>query len=163
MNLFQILVLGGLVLVLVLGALILAELRKFGKIRKPVLAFAKTGTKAMEVPVRVAELTEKHMAEITSIAGNAVLSHDVMEAEWRRREDHKAALAAKLPPPAIKETGTVAVETNVPQPALFGEGANGGAAVEIKGRVDMGGPPPASPDADRPLQLGARSTPDGTG
>ena len=165
MNTFQILLLGGLAAGLLLLGLVLRELRRVVKLRKPLLTFTKTAGAALEVPVKAAALMEQHLAELSALQGNAILSHDMMELEFKRREEQKAALAKAMPAAPMKETGTVAVtvgpeKAGVPEVGLFGAGAEGGKVVKVEGRVDMGAPPG---DNGRSIQLGAPSTPDGTG
>lgn len=155
MNTFQTLILVAIAVALVLLSLLLLEMRKVARLRKPLAAFSKIAGKALEVPIHAASLMEQHLAELSSLHGNALMSRDVMEFEFRRREE---ARAKATPASGMPETGTVkmGVEGKVPEAGLFGAGADGGKVVEVAGRVDMGD------GKDRPLHLGAASGADGT-
>src|SRR5271163_4214340 len=118
MSTYQVLVLAGFAAGLVLLALIfvtlreLAPLGKYAKLRKPLATFLDTGTESMRVPMQIAEMTQEHMAQITTIAKGAVMGLDMMEHERRERDRINADLARKMPAPGtVTETGTLLTNT----------------------------------------------------
>jgi len=151
MSPFQQLVLAGLALgLLMLGALF-NEVRRLAK---PARKFYKVGAKALVVPVQIAELTEKHLAEITVIAQNAVLTHDMQNMERERRAMIQERIdAKKAAEPALPETGSLVQGAKGPElpvqiDPLFGPGANNGRVEHV--------------DPNRELYQGAKSGADGT-
>jgi hypothetical protein len=170
---------------------VVKDLPKLVKLRKPILKFMETATEGFAMPAKIAELTQSHLEQITTIAQGAVMAHDMFQQDQKRRAANPQAgplpageplpLGQPVPlpnPPA--NGGSVAVkqqqersEEKMQTPKLgpvLGQGANGGKIERVTGRVEMdsrgsGSFPPSPPkpkDPPRDIALGAESAADGT-
>lgn len=130
---------------------------RFLRLAKPLRKFMRDGLRAFQIPAELIELVKAHLEQLTSLAQGAVMAHDMVEAEKKRR-----AGILQMPPPvgtgtldqAVRAPTADEIKQAMPLPELFGEG---GPAVVVEGRVDMG-----TNGVPRTIDQGAVSANDGT-
>jgi hypothetical protein len=143
---------------------VLAEAKKWGRLRKPFARFMEHGVEALKVPLEAVEFTRKFMHEISTIASGAAAMYELDSRTAQRRAENQATADQAKAEREAKEASSKGANAEAPGDKQSspggGDGKVSGPEPERRSSATFGPqPPPGPPVRDPPLDDGTGNRP----